>query len=66
VWCEFQVRSGAAGRPDASAQVHPDAQLAEEDVEALLARYDDDGRVPRAQVSSCGSARAQLVVRVVA
>jgi|1186.fasta_scaffold20023_2 anti-sigma regulatory factor (Ser/Thr protein kinase) len=68
VWCEFPIHSGAAaGRPDASAQVHPDGQLVEEDIEALLARYDDDdGGVPRVQLSSCSSARTQLVVRVVA
>jgi anti-sigma regulatory factor (Ser/Thr protein kinase) len=67
VWCEFHAGSGSLGRADGSAQVRPDAEAMEEDVEALLAMYgDDDGAVPRAQVSSCSLARVQLVVRVVA
>lgn len=68
VWCEFPIASGAGGRPAATEQVHPGAEVAEEDVETLLARYDDDdgGAVPRAQLSSCSSGRGHLVVRVVA
>src|SRR4051794_31415043 len=71
VWCEFRVSSVSGARPDASVEAapeaRPDAPLTEEDVEALLARYDDDdGGVPRAQLSSCSSPRGLLVARVVA
>ena len=65
VWCEFRVASTSAAPADGVAQVPPGA--ADLDVEALLALYgDDDGGSPRAHLSSCSYARAQLVVRVVA
>jgi len=68
VWCELsaapELGSGAAR---VRAEEPGDEKDVEEDVEALLAMYDDDGdATPRAMLSSCGSRRSQIVVRVVA
>jgi anti-sigma regulatory factor (Ser/Thr protein kinase) len=65
VWCEFRVAATSAAQADGVAQVRAGGD--DLDVEALLALYeDDDGGPPRAHLSSCSCARAQLVVRVVA
>jgi anti-sigma regulatory factor (Ser/Thr protein kinase) len=65
VWCEFRLDSASAAPADGVAQVP--GEIADLDVEALLALYgDDDAGPPRAHLSSCSCARGQLVVRVVA
>ena len=68
VWCEIPVGPVLeAGAARVRAQEPGGVEDVEEDVEALLARYDDDdGALPRAQVSTCNSPRSELVVRVVA